>query len=56
MAVGLMDRREELRSELIQTLERMGYPQDFGRAIANQLGSEMTMSRMIGYLQHEKQV
>ena len=49
-----MDRREELRSELIKTLERMGYPQDFGRAVANQLGSEKTMSRMIGYLNHAR--
>ena len=54
MAVRHMDRREELKTELIRTLGRMGYPQDFGIAIANQLGSEKTMSRMIGYLQHAR--
>lgn len=49
-----MDRRKEIRQDLIHTLERMGYPQDFGIAIADNLGSEKTMSRMIGYLHHAK--
>jgi hypothetical protein len=42
--------REELRKELIDTIVNMGYPAEFGQAIAGQLGTEMTMNRMIGYL------
>ncbi|MCI7468857.1 MAG: hypothetical protein PUG68_10045 [Lachnospiraceae bacterium] len=42
--------REELRKELIDTIVNMGYPAEFGQAIAEQLGTEMTMNRMIGYL------
>ncbi len=49
-----MDRRAEVREELIRTLERMGYPEEFGIAVANNLGSEKTMSRMTGYLRHAK--
>lgn len=47
-------RRAELRSDLIQTLVKMGYPAEFGAAIADQLGTERTMSRMIGYLHNAK--
>lgn len=49
-----MDSRTEIRNELICTLERMGYPQEFGIAVAENLGSEKTMSRMIGYLKHAR--
>lgn len=42
--------REELRKELIDTIVNMGYPAEFGQTIAEQLGTEMTMNRMIGYL------
>ena len=49
-----MDERAEIRMKLIQTIERMGYPKEFGIAVANNLGSEKTMSRMIGYLQNVK--
>ena len=49
-----MDRRAELKNELIRTLERMGYPQEFGIAVADNLGSEKTISRMIGYLNYAK--
>ncbi len=42
--------REELHSELVETIVNMGYPAEFGDAIANQLGTENTMQRMIGYL------
>ena len=33
--------------ELVQTIVRMGYPEEFGKAIAKNLGSEKTMNRMI---------
>lgn len=36
--------------ELIETIVRMGYPEDFGKAIARNLGSEKTMRRMTAYL------
>jgi hypothetical protein len=36
--------------ELIETLVRMGYPEELGRAIAKNLGSEKTMRRMTAYL------
>jgi len=32
----------------------MGYPREFGAAIADNLGSEKTMSRMTGYLRQAK--
>ncbi len=36
--------------ELIDTITRMGYPEEFGKAIAKNLGSEKTMRRMTAYL------
>ena len=36
--------------ELIGTLVRMGYPEELGKAIAKNLGSEKTMRRMTAYL------
>jgi hypothetical protein len=42
--------RAELHSELVRTIVNMGYPAEFGDAIATQLGTENTMQRMIGYL------
>ncbi|MBR7045384.1 MAG: hypothetical protein IKI23_06960 [Lachnospiraceae bacterium] len=45
-----MDEREELRRELIRTIVRMGYPASFGEAIADNLRTEKTMRRMLGYL------
>ena len=49
-----MNKREQIRSDLIQTLVRMGYPEEFGTAIADNLRTEKTMSRMIGYLNQAK--
>ena len=45
-----MDQRESLRKELIKTIVRMGYPASLGEAIADNLRTEKTMRRMIGYL------
>ena len=40
--------------ELIETIVHMGYPEDFGKAIAKNLGSEKTMRRMTSYLYSAK--
>ncbi len=45
-----MNERERIRTELVHTVVRLGYPEEFGIVIADQLGTEKTMSRMIGYL------
>ena len=45
-----MDERARLRRELIETIVHMGYPEEFGAAVADNLRTEKTMSRMIGYL------
>ena len=49
-----MDERERISQELVNTVVRMGYPKEFGIAIANNLRTEKTMSRMIGYLRNAK--
>ena len=41
--------------ELIGTIVRMGYPEEFGKLIARNLGSEKTMRRMTAYLHSAKQ-
>ena len=38
--------------ELLSTLARMGYPEQFGKEVAKNLGSEKMMCRMTGYLQN----
>ena len=40
--------------ELIGTIVRMGYPEEFGKLIARNLGSEKTMRRMTAYLHSAK--
>lgn len=47
-----MDERERITEELIKQLVKMGYPAEFGTAIANNLRTEKTMSRMIRYLRN----
>ena len=46
--------REKAYRELVETIVRMGYPESFGTAIAENLRTEKTMSRMIGYLCHAR--
>ena len=46
--------RARLRRELIETIVHMGYPEEFGAAVADNLRTEKTMSRMIGYLHHAR--
>ena len=45
-----MDERERVYWELVDTIVRMGYPEEFGRAVATNLRTENTMNRMIRYL------
>ena len=52
--MGATESWKEAYRELIDTLVRMGYPEEFGRAIAKNLGSEKTMRRMTAYLHHAK--
>jgi hypothetical protein len=47
-----MDERERITEELIKQLVKMGYPAEFGAAIAKNLRTEKTMSRMIRYLRN----
>ncbi len=45
-----MTSKERVREELIETLVRMGHPEEFGAAIAAALKSEKAMARMSSYL------
>lgn len=59
MAVGnawykSMDERTRIYHELVQKIVRMGYPEEFGAAIAGSLKTEKMMSRMLGYLSNAK--
>lgn len=49
-----MNERDKIFRELVETIVRMGYPESFGKTIAENLRTEKTMSRMIGYLRHAK--
>ena len=40
--------------DLIETIVHMGYPEEFGKVIAKNLGSEKTMRRMTAYLHAAK--
>lgn len=48
------DQTKQLYRELIETITRMGYPEELGKAVANNLGTEKTISRMLGYLRHAR--
>ena len=43
-------KREEMHAQLVDLIERMGYPREFGHAVAASLGTEKTMGRMMNYL------
>ena len=49
-----MNEREKICRELVESIVRMGYPESFGESIAENLRTEKTMSRMIGYLRHAR--
>lgn len=42
--------REQARKQLIDAVEQLGYPAEFGEVIAHELGGEKSMRRMIAYL------
>ena len=52
--MGASESWKEAYWELIDSIIKMGYPEEFGRAIAKNLGSEKTMRRMTAYLHHAK--
>ena len=52
--MGASESWKEAYWELIDSIIKMGYPEEFGRAIAKNLGSEKTMRRMTSYLHHAK--
>ena len=43
---------EHYRNKIIRLVEDKGYPSELGALVADSLGSESTMVRMIGYLTH----
>ncbi len=45
---------KEAYRELVEKIVRMGYPEEFGKVIARNLGSEKTMRRMTAYLYSAK--
>lgn len=45
-----MNAKQEAEETLVSVLVRMGYPQEFGRALSAELGSEKMMKRMTAYL------
>lgn len=45
---------KEAYRELIETIVAMGYPEEFGKAIAKNLGAERAMRRMTSYLSQAK--
>ena len=42
------------KDELVQSVERLGFPAELGEAIAKHLGSPKSMERMISYLDYVK--
>ena len=49
-----MDKREQLKRELAETIDRLGFPKELGILVAEQLGTEKTMTRMLGYLRQAR--
>lgn len=43
-------KREEMHGKLVDYIEKMGYPREFGHAIAVSLRTEKAMGRMLNYL------
>jgi len=42
--------KEQVHISLVKTIERLGYPTEFGELIAASLGTEKQMSRMTSYI------
>lgn len=43
-------RRQQAHDELVDAIEQLGYPAEFGEVIAHELGGEKSMQRMTAYL------
>jgi hypothetical protein len=50
MSSQQQDAREAARTDLIDAIEQLGYPGEFGEVIASQLGGEWSLRRMTSYL------
>lgn len=50
MSSQQQDAREAARADLIDAIEQLGYPGEFGEVIASQLGGEWSLRRMTSYL------
>ncbi len=46
--------RERIRRSLVEKIVKMGYPEEFGIAVALNLRTEKMMGRMLGYLNRAK--
>lgn len=51
---GRERRRAAARAELVEAIEELGYPQEFGEVIAHELGGEQSMRRMASYLRRAR--
>ena len=49
-----MTERERIYKELVKAVIKKGFPEELGIAIAENLRTEKTMQRMIGYLKQVK--
>ncbi len=45
-----MTRKEELRYKMAEAMDRLGFPEEFALMIADELGTEYSMNRMISWL------
>ena len=50
MSSQQQDAREAARADLIDAIEQLGYPGEFGEVIASQLGGEWSLRHMTSYL------
>lgn len=45
-----MTEKEKRRKQLVSIITQLGFPPEFGTVLADELGTEKQMVRMIGYL------
>ena len=50
MSSQQQEARQAARADLIDAIEQLGYPGEFGEVIASQLGGEWSLRRMTSYL------
>ena len=54
MDVRTEERRARLKYQLMKEADSLGFPEEFGAAIAAELGTEWAMERMLGYLRRTR--